>query len=272
MKKRYVSFLVTSLCLGVAILAIIPPPAVQAQIEEPEVVPAPEPQSPYTEGNKNSIGVNVELNNFGIKLAGQYTRYVGPMTELTLSAGITGLRDASEQNFQDFFTGQQIVPNKYNRALGFPFMIGFKQRLFAHKIDDSFRFFVSAEGGPALAFIYPYFNDVNGNGYRDFYGTAEAFRVEPINDFFTGWGEGFSQWGMAGEIKLGIDIGENFSKLTTVEFGYFFYQFNQGIQMLEPYRPEGYNEQGFPVGQEPFFDAQKHFGTPAISFVFGGLW
>lgn len=257
--------------LPVLLIFVLPLVAV-AQIEEPDVTPLPDPKSPWTEDKRNSIGVNIMLNNFGVGLAGTYSRFVGPMSEITFSAGITGLRNVSEQNFQDFFTGQQIIPNKYNRAFSFPFTMGVKQRLFARQIDDSFRFFIAFGGGPAMTFVYPYFNDVNENGYRDYYGSLEALRLEPINDFFTGWKEGSTEWGAAGEFKIGVDIGERFSKLTTVEFGYFFYYFDQGIQMLEPYRPESFDENGLPVGQEPFFDKQKYFGTPQISLIFGGIW
>ena len=34
-------------------------------------------------------------------------------------------------------------------------------------------------------------------------------------------------------ILLGIDFGENFGRLQTLQFGYNFYYFNKGLQILE---------------------------------------
>lgn len=244
-----------------------------AQLREPEVEQMPEPKTPLSQGLHNTIGFDVMLTNFGFGVGGHYARVAGPYTEVTLRAGITGLRDVSEQNFQNFFTGQQIVPNKYKRALGFPFLLGVRQRIFARYIDDSFRLFLNGSAGPAAAFVYPYIRDADNNGFRTYQVTQGGFLVptEPINDFFSGWSDGEFEWGFNGELTIGADIGSSFNTRTTVEFGYFFYYFDQGLQMMEPNRPVRNNE-GAVVDIEPFFDAQKYFGTPIIKFTFGGMW
>lgn len=243
-----------------------------AQLEEPEVVELPEPKTPLTEGYHNSLGFDVILNNFGFGIGGHYSRVLGPFTEFTFQTGITGLRDVSEQNYQNFFTGQRIVPNKYKRGFGFPFLFGLKHRLFARQIDDNFRFFVSGALGPSMAFTYPYVQDTDGNGFRTFQ-VIDGFLVpaERVNDFFTGWKDGETHWGYNGELKIGVDFGSSFKTRTTVEFGYFFYYFNEGLQIMEPRRPI-YGDQGQIVDTEPFFDAQKYFGTPQIKITFGGMW
>lgn len=249
-----------------------------AQLKEPEVVTLPTPKTPFGEGYRNSLGFDFMLNNFGFGAAGQYSRFIGPFTEITFKTGITGIRDVSEQNFQDFFTGQRIIPNKYNRALGFPFMVGVKRRLFADKIADNFRLFFSSSLGPALAFVYPYINDEDNNGFRNGYIQNGVPVLEPINDFFSGWKNGHSLWGLSGELKIGADLGETFGTQTTVEFGYFFYYFDEGIQIMEPNRLANFTP-GIPIlvpgqqyGTRPFFDKQKYFGTPQISLIFGDLW
>jgi len=239
-----------------------------AQTQEPEVQSLPEPRTPFGEGKRNSLGIDIMLNNFGFGLGGQYGRYIGPYTQLTFTTGITSIRDVREQTFRNFF-GQKVIPDKYNRALGFPFIFGVKQRLFARKMEDNFRFFVSAGGGPAFAFVFPYLNDLDNNGFRNFIQGTTI--LEPINDFFKGWDEGESRWGASGEFKIGVDFGKNFSNLTTVEFGYFFYYFPEAIQLMEPRRPI-VNDEGFIVDSEPFFDDQSFFGTPKISLIFGGIW
>lgn len=243
------------------------------QLKEPDVIELPDPKTPLDEGFRNSLSVDVILNNFGFGIGGSYTRVVGPFTQLSFQTGITGIRDVSEQNFQNFFTGQQIIPNKYKRGFGFPFLFGLKQRLFASQIDDSFRLFVAGSVGPSLAFVYPYIKDTDGNGFRTFQVTADGFLVpvEPVNDFFSGWGNGDWEWGFNGELKIGVDLGSSFASQTTVEFGYFFYYFKQGLQIMEPRKPV-YDNQGQIVDTEPFFPAQKYFGTPIIKLSFGGMW
>lgn len=250
-----------------------------AQVQEPDVVKLPQPKTPLSEGYHNSWGVDVMLNNFGFGLGGVYSHVAGPYTQITFRTGITGIRDDTEQNFQSFLTGQQVIPNKYQRAFGFPFLLGVKHRLFPRKISDNFRPFISAEAGPAMAFTYPYLEDVDGNGFRTFQ-VQQGYLVplERVNDFFTGWKNGHSHWGFSGGLKIGADIG-SFKHPTTVEFGYFFYYFKQGLQIMEPYQPYGYDSQsGLPIEKngngrrKPFYDAQKYFGTPQIKFTFGGMW
>lgn len=260
-------------------LSVVCTSDIYAQIEEPEVEKVATPKTPLTEGLHNSLGVDVFVTNFGLALGGSYSRVLGPYTQLTFRTGITGIRDVSEQNFQSFLTGQQVIPNKYQRAFGFPFVLGLKQRLFARQIEDNFRFYVKGGVGPALAFVYPYVRDRNNNGFRDFRLISQQnqqFLVpdERVNDFFTGWSNGETEWGFNGEIAIGADIGSSFSSQTSVEFGYFFYYFKQGLQIMEPYRPTEYDENGFPINEtkEPFNEAQKYFGTPQIKFTFGFMW
>lgn len=249
-----------------------------AQIREPEVIELPDPLTPVSEGKSDMLGVEVMVNNFGFGIGGRYGKVLGPFTELTLSAGITGIRDVSEQTYTDPFFGGQIVPNKYQRGISFPIMIGIKRRLFARNISDNFRFFISGSGGPVLAFTYPYFKDIDENGFRNLVLCGSGVCLEEVNDFFSGWKDGSTQWGVAGNFKVGVDIGDNFTKLTTVEIGYLFYYFDKGLQIMEPRRPvfdntgaAVFNPDGSLV-TEPFFDSQKYFGTPKISLIFGGMW
>lgn len=255
----------------------------EAQLKEPEVRRVDSPLTPLSEGYHNSLAVDIMLNNFGFGVGGRYSKVVGPYTELTFQTGITGIRDVSEQNFQDFFTGQRTIPNKYKRALGFPFLFGIERRLFADAISDNFRFFIASSAGPALAFTYPYVDDTDNNGLRttvvqtSVSGQQFAFPTEDINDFFTGWSKGETDWGFTGELKFGVALGDNFKRQTTIEFGYFFYYFNQGLQLMEPRRVVSYRlDETTGLGvideTEPFFDAQKYFGTPQISVTFGGMW
>jgi len=251
-----------------------------AQIEEPEIVEQERTRTPLTEGLLNGLGFNIIVNNFGFGVGGEYRRVIGPDIEATAIMRITGLRDASEQTFTDVFFGQQIIPNKFQRAFAFPLMFGVRHRLFAKTVQDNYRFFVSGHFGPAAALSYPYFNDRNNNGFRERF----ADNFEQVNDIFSGLGQGDWHLGLAGEIALSIDFGSNFANISTLRVGYFFYNFDGGIQMMQPSQPilkEGPLDPGeFPfelnpdgtLALESFFDKQSFFGTPQISFTFGSMW
>ncbi len=268
----------TSVLFMVGLLCLHKPMA-HAQLSEPEVREIDNPRTPLGEGFNNRIGGSLIITNFGVGVSGTYARAIGPFTEFTISAGITGILDPSSQEFLNRFTGRRVVPNKYKRALGFPITVGIKQRVFPYAIADNFRFYISASGGPAFAFTYPYFEDVDDNGYRTTRlvelpggrGVSEIF-VEDINGFFTGWSEGEGHWGAAGDISIGVDFGDNFKRQTSFEIGYFFYYYPEGLQIMEPFRSTEFNDRGISVGQEPFFDAQKYFGTPQIKFTYSGWW
>ncbi len=275
---------VPALLLCLAILFYSNPSKVHAQLKEPPVRAIDEPISPFGQGFRDRLGVSVVLNNFGFGVTGIYARAVGPFTEITFTAGITGLRDASAQEFIFYRTGRKVVPNKYKRALAFPLMAGIERRIFPYAIADNFRFFISADAGPAFAFTYPYLQDINDNGYRDRAllvndsgQTVTAQFTEEINDFFSGWGEGDWHLGFAGDLTIGVDLGSDFSSQATFEIGYFFYYFPEGLQLMEPFRKTGFVQvQELPngldvfltTGQEPFFDEQSYFGTPVIKFTY----
>lgn len=258
--------------LFVFILFFVSMPAF-SQIVEPQVQRVAPNVSILQEEYKTGLGLNIIMNNFGFGAGGELRKVLAPQSEGFLTLRITGLRDVSEQTFTDYFFGQQVIPNKYQRAFSFPLMLGMRKRLFASQIQEDYRFFVSASAGPVLTFAFPYFDDSNENGYREQFTNY----FESVNDIFTGWKEGDWHWGGAGEFKVGLDIGKNFSRLSSIEFGYYMYYFPDGMQMMMPNQPVIENGE-FVVGPdgelvlEPFYDSQSFFGTPQITFSFGKLW
>lgn len=270
--------------LGAVVIILSPANALsqplEPEVEEPEVQQQIRNISNIQNEYNSGFGFNVVMNNFGFGLGGEYRRVVGPSTELMASMRIGGLRDASEQTFTDYFFGQQIIPNKYQRAFAFPLLLGIRHRLFSNIIQDDYRFFVSASLGPVASFSYPYFDDANNNGYREQFTNY----FEQINDIFTGWSDGDWHLGGTGEMKVGLDIGGNFARLNSIEFGYYFYYFPNGIQLMMPNQPRleinpetgreqfVVNPDTGELAVEPFFDEQKFFGSPQITFTFGWLW
>lgn len=251
-----------------------------AQVEEPELRVEERTSTPLNQLYNSGLTFDVVFNNFGFGLGGQYRKVLGSQSEGFMTLRVTGLRDASEQTFTSFF-GQQVVPNKYQRAFAFPAMVGMRKRLFADRVQERYRFFVSASAGGVAAFSYPYFDDRNDNGFREQFDN----NFEQVNDIFTGLSEGNWHFGGAGELKLGVDFGRNFSGVTSVEFGYYAYYFPEGIQMMMPTQPDlldnvmpgqsRFQEDPNNPGEllvEPFFDPQKFFGTPQLTLTFGKLW
>lgn len=249
------------------------------QVTEPELRVEERVAVPLSENYRSGLTFDIVFNNFGFGIGGEFRQVLGSQTEGVINTRITGLRDASEQTFTDVFFGQQIVPNKYQRAFAFPLMLGLRQRLFADKVQEEYRFFVTASGGPVATFSYPYFDDRNNNGFREQF--LDYF--EPVNDIFTGIGDGSWHFGAAAELKFGIDFGRTFRNITSVEFSYYLNYFPNGIQMMMPNQPDlldinaplqerfQFDDDG-ELLLEPFFDAQKFFGTPQITITFGRLW
>lgn len=275
--KIFKSLLLLSLII--ALLSPMLSSDVAAQITEPELRVEDRVSTPLSSNYNSGLTFDFVVNNFGFGIGGQYRKVLGSQMEGIYNMRITGLRDASEQTFTDIFFGQQIVPNKYQRAFAFPAMIGLRKRLFSDKVQDQYRFFITASAGGVAAFSYPYFDDRNDNGFREQFNDY----FEQVNDIFTGWSDGDWHFGGAGELKLGVDVGRNFSNVTSIEFSYYMNYFPNGIQMMMPTQPD--LRQNVPPGEspfqvdddgnlllEPYFGAQKFFGTPQITITFGRLW
>lgn len=255
---------------------------------EPEIDSQVRVKSPLDEDLRNAISFGITLNNFGFGAGTEYRRVTSPLNEFLIDFQITALRDITEQNYQ--FFGQQIIPNKRNRIISFPLMMGFKQRLFSEAVSDNFRFYVSAMGGPTAAYVYPYYQlrevyyifeeDITAFQSGDLsvlqYGLLEANTGQISNDIFQGWGQGEWKFGAAGQLGIGVDFGSNFKTLTSVKVGFTFQYFDSGIQVMDPYRVLGFFE-GTDSTPETLVaatgtDKQKFFGSPFITLVFGRMW
>ena len=190
---------------------------------------------------------------------------------------IAGLRDPSEQTYIDYYFGSRTIPSKYKRVVTLPLTIGLKRRVFAAPISDNFRVHASASIGPSLAITTPYFDDYNENGYKE---TGLEGFPEPVQDIFQGWNEAETELGWTGELILGVDFGENFAKLQTFQFGYNFYHYPDGIQILEPFKPErdadgviiDNNNDTVADNFVKNYDPMYFLGSAQVTFIFGWMW
>lgn len=262
--------------LGLAGFIILLSSNAFAQFGEPEVRKKDVPKNLYDEGFKKGFGFLFGANDFGFGIGGQYRRVLSRYTEAHLTFKVAGLKDPREQTFIDVFFGTKTVPDKYRRVIAFPVSLGLKQRFLAKDISDNFRFYGSVSGGPVFAFSYPYFNDRNNNGFRENSSTIYQ-TFERTNDIFTGWSDGDWNLGFTGSAELGIDFNSNFANLQSFQFGYNFYYFDNGLQILEPSQPQ-LNPNGSPryIGSQlqtqPSYEPKKYYGSAQISFIFGWMW
>ncbi|MEX0721439.1 MAG: hypothetical protein WD059_12275 [Balneolaceae bacterium] len=277
------TFLVFSICFS---------PAIYAQFGEPELVENEPPLSLFEEGYRAGFGFNIALNDFGFGAGGEFRLGLSPYTEAVINLKVAGLKDPTEQTFVDYFGGR-IIPEKYKRVVSFPLYIGLKKRFFAASISDNFRLFSSLSAGPVFALSYAYFDDTNENGFRE--NDAQVYgRNERVYDIFLGWDETDTHWGVGGQLIVGVDFGENFANLSSVQFGYTMNYFADGIQILEPCQPDlerlgsaprnpcssGANSVSVFLNDgstieaplESANDPRKYFGSAQISFTFGWMW
>jgi len=245
-------------------------------------------RSPLDDDLRNAISFGITLNNFGFGAGSEYRRVLSPRSEFVLDFQITALRDITEQNYQ--FFGQQIIPNKRNRIISFPLTAGFKYRLFAETVSDNFRFFVTGMGGPTASYVYPYYQlrevyfmleqDIPAFQQGDLsviqLGFLEANTGQISNDIFQGWGQGEWKFGAAGQVGIGVDFGSTFKNVSSVKVGFTFQYFDEGIQVMDPYRVLGYFQgtDQYPetIVAGPGTKTQKFFGSPYITLVFGRMW
>lgn len=273
-----------ALFLSIFILVLAQNANAQVQFGEPEIQEIIQPKNLYDEGFRRGFGFSFGLNDFGFGAGMQYRIGLGPYTEGLINFKIAGLRDPSEQTHIDIYFGNRTIASKYQRVITFPTTIGIKRRLFASQISDNFRVHTAMSLGPSFTVRIPYFRDFNNNGYReDDYNRYGLGGVEPINDIFQGWDQAEWELGWNGEVVLGIDFGDNFGRLQSLQFGYSFYYFDQGLQILEPNAPiiqpngslidnnnDGYAD--FPNGFRSANDTVNFFGSAQITFIVGWMY
>ncbi len=268
--------IMTALCLFF-MAQVLSAPSLAQERPEPELEEMARPLSPKDFDIRNGMGFRLHLNNYGFGIGGEYRRVFSRYTKGIFEFQINNLRDESEQSFQGYW-GYTVIPNKHNRVMVFPAMFGLSRRMFAKNLSDNFRLFVQASGGPVAAFVYPYYDhDLFDMGFRpQFQGLSQQ-----QYDVFQGWGDGYFTFGAAGQLSIGANLGGDFGNIQTIRIGYYFNYFPDGIQVMEPYRPgeniTSFNfdlppEQQAPGVLETASDRQQFFGTPHITFVFGGMW
>jgi hypothetical protein len=192
-------------------------------------------------------GVAILLNEYGFGLGGLFRAELRPGTSALVEVGLGAGKDAREQQFFVGIFGDTVTPFKRNYVLLAPLHMGVEQRLFREQIEDNFRPFVQLAAGPAAAYQWPYFRDVDEDGLRD--------EGEELYGPFGGFAEGSFRLGVGGIVSAGAYFGRSRRSAQGIRFGYQAQYFFAPVQLLEP-DPEVENPE------------RQFFGTPVVTFYF----
>ncbi|MDT0631760.1 hypothetical protein RQM47_05430 [Rubrivirga sp. S365] len=198
----------------------------------------------------SSAAVALELSEYGLGGGGAVrlglSRDLSAVAELSVGAG----RDEREQRFFVGFFGDTVTPFKRNYVALVPLHLGLERRLFREQIEDNFRPYVSLAAGPTLAYQWPYFDDVDGDGVRD--------EGEPVLGATGGLGRGDARFGVGATIAVGAHFGRG-GTTQTVRVGFQAAHFPTPVDLLEadPARVES--------------PSRKTFWTPVVTFRVGRL-
>lgn len=197
---------------------------------------------------RNAWGVDIMVSNNGFG-AGVFLRHeFSDVLSGFLQLAISDVKDDSEVEDFNQYTGESYTPGKINRLLLIPVTVGMQYRLFKDDIVDNFRPYVSAGLGPSLIFVAPY---ANVNTISDpTFGTLTTY--DQI-DFFKSLGKGQLKYTLGGYIGAGAYFGVDKGTLTGISIRYYYIPYQPGVQSL----------QGVPI---------KRFGGFFITLNFGSLY
>jgi hypothetical protein len=176
----------------------------------------------------NAWGIDLLLSNNGFGAGGFFRHEFSDVLSGFAQLAISDVKDESEVEYFDPYTGQSIVPNKKNRLLLIPLIFGVQYRLFKDDIVDNFRPYVSFGLGPSMIFVSPYANyytvPLQGGGTVTY--------TDQI-DFFKSLKYGQAKYTLGGYIGAGAYFGLDKGTLSGVSVRYYFIPYQSGIESLE---------------------------------------
>jgi outer membrane protein W len=176
----------------------------------------------------NAWGVDVMLSNNGFGAGGFFRHEFTDVLSGFAQIAISDVKDDSEVEYMNPYTGQSYTPYKINRLLLIPVTFGMQYRLFKDDIVDNFRPYVSAGIGPSMIFVSPYSNPtqvVLSDGSTGTY-------YDQI-DFFTSLKKGHFKYALGGYVGAGAYFGLDKGSLTGVSARYYFVPYGPGIESLQ---------------------------------------
>lgn len=227
-----------------ALLLLLALGAVSARAQAPERLAPPPPDTMAARfGSSAAVAFVLTEYGFGMgtSLRGRLSDDASVVAELSVGAG----RDEREQRFFVGFFGDTITPFKRNYVLLTPLHVGIQHRLFRSAVEDNFRPFVHVSAGPTLAYQWPYFDDLNGDGRLN----AGEARLGPFGKI----GEGETRLGVGGTVAVGAFFGRSRSTTQALRFGLQGTYFPVEVDLLE-------------LDERVEDPSRKQFWTPVVSF------
>lgn len=176
---------------------------------------------------RNAWGVDLLISNNGFG-GGAFFRheYTDELSGF-ISFAISDVKDDSEVEFFNQYTGQSFIPNKVNRMLLFPLVIGAQYRLFKDDIVDNFRPYISIGVGPSMVFVSPY------STTRQIEGPDGArLTVTDQIEFFNSLKYGKAHYTLGGYIGAGAYFGLDKGTLSGISLRYYIVPFSSGIESM----------------------------------------
>lgn len=162
---------------------------------------------------RSSFGVIGSLSGSGFGAGLYYSREFTQNWTYTIDGILSGARNTDElETGINYSTGMTFIPNKINRIYMLPLMAGVQHRLFADKLTDSFRPFISAGAGSAFILTTPY-----------------------KYDFFPAFAEGKFYTRFGGFVGAGAQVGTPGLKAATgVSARYYYIPFGgEGLESIK---------------------------------------
>lgn len=199
----------------------------------------------------NAWGFNLLMSNNGFGagffLRREYTEEFAGFIDFTIS----DVKDQSEVEYFNYWTGQSYVPNKISRLIYLPLVVGIQYRLFKDDIVDNFRPYLTAGVGPSVIFVAPY---ASPQMVIDQNTGLQTLQYAPI-DFFSSLKYGQFKYTLGGYIGAGAYFGLDKGSLSGITLRYYFSPYPAGIQVMTVPAPK-----------------VKNFGGLYITLTFGSLY
>ena len=177
---------------------------------------------------RSAWGIDLLLSNNGFGAGAFYRHEFSDDLAGFIQLAISDVKDDSEVEYMDPYTGQTYTPGKINRVMLFPLTIGMQYRLFKETIVENFRPYLSAGLGPSAIMVAPYATpstvEVPGVG---------TFTSYDQIDFFTSLKKAQMKLAFGAYVGAGAYFGVNSGTLTGVSFRYYFIPYAPGIESLE---------------------------------------
>jgi hypothetical protein len=173
-------------------------------------------------------GLDILTSNNGFGIGTFYRYELSDEFSFILDFAISDVKDETEFEQYDYYTGQNFIPGKKNRLLLLPLHGSVQYRLFKDDIVDNFRPFITAGFGPTMVYVAPYATYTTYS-----FGNDLNFTQPEKIDFFTSLKYGKMKYTVGGFVGAGVNFGMEKGTLTSLSVKYLLAPFPDGIEVMQ---------------------------------------